>query len=413
MTCGIVIIALVSRAFADPTVATDTGQPGFEAAPPDAQLPVTGGTHITDNTLWPDAAAIAYYNALGYVECSGTLITPDVVITAGHCVNGAPRDQPTQVILGTTDYRHPGEAIDVSEVIEYPDSQGRGYDVGILILAHPSSYEPRTIATDCIRDYIVDGAAVNIVGYGAYDSQGNQYDSLLRQGDSVITDADCSDVQRGCSPSLTPNGEVGAGENGVDACFGDSGGPLYLPTPKGTYLLGATSRGWYTGSVPCGQGGVWVRPDSPRLSQWIEDTTGETLAHPACLDPTAPTLYTIKNKPGFSQISVTSGGTAYTYAIEIQPEHGGASVSATGLVQFTPDFDYEGEDYVTASVTADDGESGIIRIPIAIVSRSQYHNATGEHAPGGCATTPAVGGGAAGLALAGLLLVRRRRRSVA
>lgn len=413
MSCGIVFIALLSTAFATPPAASNSEHDSFDGASPAAALPVTGGTRLDDASAWPDVAAIAFYDSLGYVECTGTLIAPDVVITAGHCVNGAPRDQPTQVILGTTDYRHPGEAIDVSEVIEYPDSQGRGYDVGVLILAHPSTYAPRPIATDCIRDYIQDGATVNIVGYGAHDAQGNQYDSFLRQGDSVITDADCSDTNRGCSPTLTPNGEIGAGQDGVDACFGDSGGPLYLPTPKGTYLVGVTSRGWYTGTVPCGQGGVWERPDSPTLNQWIEDVTGAQLPHPSCLTPTAPALYATKNHAGFSQISVDSGGSSYTYEVIVQPVHGGGSVDANGLVRYQPETGFDGEDALTVSVTADDGENGAITIPVKIVSRSGYRAATGERPPGGCTSAPATEGWIAGLGLAGLLIARRRRSTVA
>src|SRR5687768_5378588 len=59
-------------------------------------VPIIGGTLVPTAAKWPDTVAVL--GATG--SCTGTLIAPDVVITAGHC---APVN-PTQVKLNTLDY---------------------------------------------------------------------------------------------------------------------------------------------------------------------------------------------------------------------------------------------------------------------------------------------------------------------
>ena len=67
--------------------------------------PVVGGSTVATGA-YPDVALVIAPMAL----CSGTLIAPDVVLTAGHCID----THPTEVLLGSVDYTKPGgEAIRV------------------------------------------------------------------------------------------------------------------------------------------------------------------------------------------------------------------------------------------------------------------------------------------------------------
>lgn len=231
---------------------------------------VVGGSPVASGD-WPDTAAVHFG---GDVGCTGTLIAPQVVLTAGHCVGGI-----TAVTLNTNDYAQGGERIQVAQTIEYPDSQ-RTYDVAILKLAEPSSVAPRMIARGCALDDLTEGAEVTVVGYGAQNPQGTLYNSTLMEGFTTVDDPECTDMQSGCLPTVSPGGEVGAGgSDDVDTCYGDSGGPLYLNTSHGDYLAGITSRGYNT-SWNCGGGGIYVRPDA--LIDWIEESTGESLPVPDC-----------------------------------------------------------------------------------------------------------------------------------
>ena len=130
------------------------GQVAWEELP----QPVVGGTQVAAGD-WDDAAAIVFYGS--WVGCTGTLIAPDVVLTAGHCVGGI-----SHVILGSKDWdSNEGEVIAVDRTYEYPDSWWT-YDAAVLKLAEPSSYPPRAIGMDCITDHwLEDGAEVVVVGY--------------------------------------------------------------------------------------------------------------------------------------------------------------------------------------------------------------------------------------------------------
>src|SRR5687768_15901989 len=105
------------------------------------ESPVIGGTAAPAGK-WPDTVAVMWGGEQG---CTGTLVAPTVVVTAGHCVaDGAP----DQVMIGASALSRPseGEIINVMRAIEYPNSWTT-VDAGILILAQPSKFAPRTIAS--------------------------------------------------------------------------------------------------------------------------------------------------------------------------------------------------------------------------------------------------------------------------
>ena len=226
-----------------------------EAADGDA---VVGGRQVEDGR-WDDAVGVVF--AGSYVGCTGTLIGPKVVLTAGHCVGGYPI---THVIVGSKDWNtNQGEVLEVDDVFEYPGSSGT-YDVAVLTLTERSSYPPRAIAVDCIlKDYLEDGAAAQIVGYGSTREDGSDsWNTALNEAPTVILDKNCSEESQngyftGCRSAAKPAGEIAAGGNGTDACYGDSGGPLYLKTDEGNFLVGVTSRAF---QVP------WTSPASTEAS---------------------------------------------------------------------------------------------------------------------------------------------------
>ncbi|MFT4979160.1 MAG: hypothetical protein ACI8S6_005070, partial [Myxococcota bacterium] len=315
---------------------------------------VVGGSQAEPGR-WDDAAGIVFYSQ--YIGCTGVLIAPKLVLTAGHCVGGI-----THVLLGSTDYTtNQGDFFEVARTYQYGDVYD-GVDIAVLLLEEEVPYEPRLIATDCIRDeLLVDGGEVAVVGYGNTRSDGNGSTSKLNEGITYIQDADCSEdriggMYTGCNPR-TPGGELAAGGNGVDACFGDSGGPLYLLTDRGDFLAGITSRAYAgaSSSQPCLSGGIYGRPDY--VLDWIEETTGEDVPRPQCNDapdPTAARIDTGRNDTGETRIKPhdpdgESG--EHTYQIVEKPRNGSARVNASGKVTYTPDRGYTGNDSLTVAVT--------------------------------------------------------------
>ena len=94
-----------------------------------------------------------------------------------------------------------------------------------------------------------------------------------------VVDPDCSGGN-GCNPQVAPGGEFVAGGGGTDSCFGDSGGPVYLDTPRGAVVIGAVSRGVDGAATPCGGGGIYVRTD--KVIAWIEETAARAIAKDDC-----------------------------------------------------------------------------------------------------------------------------------
>jgi secreted trypsin-like serine protease len=236
-----------------------------------AAAPVVGGQTVKPGK-WPEVAVVVAPKAL----CTGTLIAPDVVLTAGHCIE----THPFEVIIGTTDFSQPGgEKIQVAQAIAYPNWK-REFDVGVLVLAHASKAQPRALASACaVRDHLVDGASVHVVGFGLTTANGMGENSALHEADLPVTDSACTRVDA-CNPEIAPGGELAAGGRGTDSCFGDSGGPVFLATASGPVLLGVVSRAETAGELPCAGGGVYERAD--KVGKWIEDTTHRTLTTEAC-----------------------------------------------------------------------------------------------------------------------------------
>ncbi|HNC96584.1 MAG TPA: S1 family peptidase, partial [Myxococcota bacterium] len=221
--------------------------------------PVVGGVD-TQGSRWPGIAAVFLGREVG---CTGTLIAPRVVLTAAHCAADI-----SGVSIGASNLQGLRAEYRAVRVIEHP-RWARTYDVALVILDRDATAEPAVIAQDCVIDASLHvGGPVDIVGYGAVDTRGNRYLDQLQAGRTRIIDPECRSMQRGCAEEVSPGGELSAGGGGVDACFGDSGGPIYVPRQGKMYLAGVTSRGFDDAHLPCSEGGIYVRADA--VIDWIE-----------------------------------------------------------------------------------------------------------------------------------------------
>jgi endonuclease G len=362
--------------------------------------PVVGGDDAPAGK-WPDIAGMLFdYGGGNFsLDCTGVLIAPEVVLTAGHCNDSSL----TRVVIGGTSRSNftDAEVIDVAERIEYPNSW-QSYDITAVRLARASTKTPRQIATGWARFDIANGATVALVGFGAVDENGTQSVDPLQEAETTITDHDCS-MSAGCNAGARPAGELGAGGNGIDTCFGDSGGPAYLVTDYGTFLAGITSRAYDDATVPCADGGIYGRPDA--IVAWIETETGVELP-----DGPGPSADVLVAPGGTGRVTVEPNDphedATHTFSIVTQGEHGTAEVAADGTITYrATDSTYLGPDVITVEVAdaADPTRAVAFEVDVEVV----------EDTGGGCCSSSkgSPSGAVALVALVGLGLLRRRRRA--
>jgi len=207
--------------------------------------------------------------------CTGTLIAPNAVLTAGHCVDVA-----TRVFFGN-DVNKNGKIVPVARRERHPDYQkGRNNDLMVLVLgADVPTVPPRVISPGSIIEAATDA---RVVGFGNTDMHGSFGYGIKRQTDVPIASPSCQGTMNGRDDQVVygcdPNLELIAGKPllAKDTCNGDSGGPLYVSNTRGNWFLaGATSRATRSAINNCGDGGVYVRVD--RYRDWIESIPGVRL----------------------------------------------------------------------------------------------------------------------------------------
>jgi uncharacterized protein (TIGR03382 family) len=368
-----------------------------------AEAPIIGGDDAPAGK-WRDVAAVN--DPAGDQGCTGTLIAPTVVLTAQHCLD----INPAAVVIGTTSLARPseGEVIPVLRDVGYPNGF-RSFDVGVLVLQRASTIEPRKIASGWASVDIKNGAMASIVGYGAIDRDSTMYIDELQEAQVPITDADCT-TSDGCNSLAKPAGELGAGGMGVDTCEGDSGGPLYITSDLGTFLAGVTSRGYDNNRFACSEGGIYARPD--KIVAWIEKEAGVPIARGP--EPTFGELTSVRGGAAETTIDANDPkSNSHSFAIATQPMYGTAKVLSDGRLRVCTNPDVAGADQVTVTITdtKDTSRSIFVTLPITITDGSPESCDIDDFEDGGCCS---IGGsGAAGsipLALAVLVLLRRRRR---
>ncbi|MFC1718580.1 trypsin-like serine protease [Candidatus Poribacteria bacterium] len=212
-------------------------------------------------------------------RCSGSLIAPNVVLTAGHCTDGATaaRIWLDEIVEGNPDYPVGGSSsVEAFEIYTHPDfclgcGSGNGlpgfstHDVGVLILSEPVDVGGfATLPTPGLVDTLKNKTDLDLVGYGVQEQQhggGPPYWTGLRNrlyAPSKMVSGKFVHSDEYMRIALNPGGGTGG------SCFGDSGGPDLL---GGTNTVLAVHS--YVTNYNCAGVGYSNRVDTAEILDWI------------------------------------------------------------------------------------------------------------------------------------------------
>ena len=257
------------------------------SGPTNSNLPLSpriiGGTNSlpADYPAGGAVLAIVHYGSTSSAAlASGTLIAPDVILTAAHVFTPDPLatsvDFYFSLALNVSNFfaamTLPTDAVRIASYATAPGWDPSGStlgsadarDAGLGFLQNSiTSVEPAALATANDAGYLQVGSSIVIVGYGvsrANDMSGSTA-GITRQATSHIWWLNASELQNGMVSPVT--------------CEGDSGGPALMVIPDGKApamrVVGVCSYG----DQDC-QKGIDMRVDA--YLDWIDATMRQALA---------------------------------------------------------------------------------------------------------------------------------------
>lgn len=199
--------------------------------------------------------------------CGGSLIKPNIVVTAAHCSDFISAHQ-VQVLAGTRNLDGSGVRYDVSEITIHSEWNPNNHDNDVAVWKLNGNVDTNGINLAILTDS--DGSVGDdllVTGWGNLSENGNSAVKLQKVLVKLVDRVNCNDAN-------SYNGSItetmlcaGYDTGGKDSCQGDSGGPL----ARNNFLTGIVS--WGYGCAQPNYFGVYTRISNPKIKKFIEDNS--------------------------------------------------------------------------------------------------------------------------------------------
>jgi hypothetical protein len=264
-----------------------------------AEASVINGT-TAPIAAFPWLVHITYEGSVDKFACTGSVVAPRLVLTAGHCAVSESgrvlRPNDYSVTWGTANVEKADAArtTPVSKVLLFPGYNPNSFrhDAALLVLSAPVGVPPIPLATAADGALYAGGTPITIAGWGLTDGDGKLPPASFRSGETVVgTTSFCERKTFANVVPFEPATQLCASDrrrHKVGACSGDSGGPGIAHRADGSPVqVGIIS----TGGPFCDLSFPEIQTRVDRLAPWIASwfAAVEAGAPPPAIAP--PRLY--------------------------------------------------------------------------------------------------------------------------
>lgn len=205
-----------------------------------AHTAIIGGVPAQAGTFPSLAYVVDFQGTVAY-QCTGTVIAPSLILTAGHCAENMQTGVPYspsgyRVVIGTAEPLVPQLPVStVLGVIVYPGLARKvdDGDAALLVLSTPTTAPPLALASAPVAKRPAPGVPATIVGWGRTSYEQTSLTEHLESASTAVQGGKW--CKRNAPPfyarseicTITPPSYT------TGVCEGDSGGPLLVAGPTG------------------------------------------------------------------------------------------------------------------------------------------------------------------------------------